>query len=370
MNLDYTDEQKTIKAQIAKLLQERCSSAQVRRVLLGEEPDFDRRLWRELAGLGWLSAAIPAEYDGLGLDHVTLCAIAEELGRALAPVPMSSSIFLAAEAIAMFGSADQKCEWLPRLGNGEVIGTLALWEGPGALRPTLSTRMRGGRIDGIKYPVHDGGVADVAVVVALCDERAEPAFFLAELGQSAVRRERLRSLDDSRPSARIVFEGARAEPLGEASGWQSVAAVLDRAAVLGSFEQVGGAQRSLDEAVSYAKQRHAFGRPIGGFQAIKHKLVDVFIQVELARSNAYYAAWALATQSSQLPIAAASALVSSTRAFELAARELLHVHGGFGMTWESDCHLFYRRSRRLAGALGSVSDWRDRLIGQLEQQAT
>lgn len=369
MNLDYTDEQKAVKAQIAKLLDQRCSSADVRRVMTGEEPDFHRELWRKLGELGWLSAAIPAEYDGLGLDHVVLCAIAEELGRALAPVPASSSIFLAAEAIRLFGSADQKGEWLPRLGKGEVIGTFALWEGPGSLRPSLDASVHAGRLRGTKYPAPDGFVADIAVVAASCGEHSEVGLFLVDLKQRGVRRERVHSLDESRPSARVVFDGANVERLGDASGWRSVAAVLDRAAILISFEQIGGAQRALGEAVAYAQQRHAFGRPIGGFQAIKHKLVDVYIQIELAKSNAYYAAWALGSQSDQIALAAASARVSATRAFELAARESLHVHGGFGMTWESDCHLFYRRSRRLAVGLGSVNDWRDRLIGLLQQRA-
>lgn len=368
MNLDYTDEQRALKEELAKFLQQRCDSAAVRRVLTGAEPEFDRGLWRELADLGWLSAAIAAEHGGQGLEHVVLCAIAEEFGKALAPVPVSSSLFMATEAIATFGSDDQQREWLPRLGKGSAIGTMAWWEGAGCLRPSLAVRVSDGRLFGIKQPVADGNIADVAIVVAMRDGHAEPGLFVVDLAADGVRRERLLSLDESRPAARLIFEGARVEPLGTASGWSAVDAILDRAAILTAFEQVGGADRALSLAVAYAQQRHAFGRPIGGFQAIKHKLADVYIQLELARSNAYYAAWALTTGSEQLPLAAAIARVSATRAFELAARECLHVHGGFGMTWESDCHLYYRRSRHLATGLGSVGDWRDRLIDLLERR--
>jgi acyl-CoA dehydrogenase len=367
MNLDYTDEQQAIKAEIGKFLSQRCGLSEVRRVLEGNEADYHRELWRALSELGWLSAAIPAEFGGLGLDRVVLCAVAEELGRALAPVPVSSSIFLAAEAVMALGSVDQKQVLLPGLGSGKTIGTFALWEGPGSLQPRIEARVESGRLHGSKSPVPDGLIADVAIVGARAESSDDIGLFVVQLDQPEVRRERMNGIDPTRPVGRLVFNSARAEPLGNSTGWNAIQRVLERAAVLCAFEQVGAGEKALEQAVAYAHARHAFGRPIGGFQVIKHKLADVFIQLELARSNAYYAAWALNTGSDQLPIAAAIARVSATRAFELAARELVHVHGGFGMTWESDCHVFYRRSRQLALGLGGVNDWRDRLIGLLER---
>lgn len=369
MNLDYTDEQKNAKDEIRKLLNEQCSIAQVRRVLEGRENDYHHAVWRKLGELGWLSATLPDAHGGMGLDPVFLCALAEELGRALAPVPVFSSIYLAAEAVRVFGSERQQAELLPRLGRGDVIGTLALWEGPGSLRPKLAAEVRGDRLYGTKMPVTDGGVADLAVVAARGPGTADVALYVVQLNQPEVQRESLRSLDPCRPVARLSFQGARVEQLGSAIGWNAVEEIVDRAAVFCAFEQVGGAQRALEETVVYANTRHAFGRPIGGFQAIRHRLADVYIQLELARSNAYYGAWALSADSDQMPIAASVARVSATRAFELAARELLHIHGGFGMTWEADCHLFYRRSRQLAVALGGINDWRDRLVGILDRKA-
>jgi acyl-CoA dehydrogenase len=142
--------------------------------------------------------------------------------------------------------------------------------------------------------------------------------------------------------------------------------VQERAAVLFAFEQVGGAQRSLEMARDYALERYAFGRPIGSFQAIKHKLADVYVATELARSNAYYGAWALARNAPELPLAAAAARVSANEAFFLAAKENIQVHGGMGYTWEFDCHLYYRRAKLLSLAVGSSRLWKDRLITQLE----
>jgi len=169
---------------------------------------------------------------------------------------------------------------------------------------------------------------------------------------------------------RIVFEGAHAEPLGPTgAGASLVRSLLDRAAVLVAFEQVGGAQAALDMAREYALGRFAFGRPIASFQAIKHKLVDMYVAIELARSNAYYGAWALSTNARELPVAAAAARVSATEAFWLAAKENIQTHGGMGFTWEFDCHLYYRRAKLLALALGSARHWKHELITRLSNKA-
>ena len=174
-------------------------------------------------------------------------------------------------------------------------------------------------------------------------------------------------VDPSCDHAKIDFDDAPAMVLGPAGqAWETVRRLLDRAAILTAFEQVGGASASLEMATAYAKERFAFGRPIGSFQAIKHKLADVYVATELARSNAYYAAWALSADAAELPLAAATARVSATDAFFLAAKENIQVHGGVGFTWDYDCHLFYRRAKLLALSLGSQRYWKDRVVAELE----
>ena len=365
MNFDFSDDLKQLREQARKFLRERCPSSAVRKVLEGPEP-YDKALWKEIAAMGWTGAAIPDAYGGAGLGHLGLCVLAEELGSALAPVPFSSSIYLASEAIMAGGSEAQKKAWLPKLASGEAIGTLAIAEGPGkADLRKLRTTFRGGVLSGEKLPVPDGDVADVAIVAAQGERGV--ALAIADLSASGVQREAVETIDPSRSHARIGFEDTPAEPLGAAGdGERLLRRVQDRAAVLFAFEQVGGAQRSLEMARDYALQRYAFGRPIGSFQAIKHKLADVYVATELARSNAYYGAWALARDAPELPLAAAAARISASEAYFLAAKENIQVHGGMGYTWEFDCHLYYRRAKLLSLALGSTRLWKDRLITQLE----
>jgi acyl-CoA dehydrogenase len=150
------------------------------------------------------------------------------------------------------------------------------------------------------------------------------------------------------------------------TGWPTVQRLLERAANMLAFEQVGGADACLRMARDYALERYAFGRPIGSFQAIKHKLADVYVAIELARSNAYYGAWALSANAAELPIAAATARVSATEAFHLASKENIQTHGGIGFTWDVDCHLYYRRSKQLALAIGAAPWWKNRLVELIE----
>ena len=176
----------------------------------------------------------------------------------------------------------------------------------------------------------------------------------------------IETLDPTRAHAKIDFVNTPAEPLGpKGHGWRILQDVLDRAAVLTAFEQVGGADRALEMARDYALDRMAFGRPIGSFQAIKHMLADMYVAATLARSNAYYGAWALSTGAAELPRAAATARVSATQAFQLCAKNNIQTHGGMGFTWEFDCHLYYRRANLLALSLGSLSQWEDKLITRM-----
>src|SRR5262245_53842793 len=213
MNFDFSDELKALREQARRFLRQRCPMTSVRRILDGPEP-YDLGLWKEVADMGWTGAAIPEAYAGAGLGHLGLCVLAEELGSALAPLPFSSSIYLAAEAIMLAGSEAQKQAWLPKLADGTRIGTLALAEGPGKADPRkLKTTFRNGTIAGEKLPVPDGEVADLAVVAAQGERGVELA--LVDLTGAGISRQRLETIDPTRSHARLVFTAAVAEPLGE-----------------------------------------------------------------------------------------------------------------------------------------------------------
>lgn len=364
MDFDFSDDQKAIRDEARKLFGAQCDTPRVRQLLEDKAP-YDRELWTTLADNGYLGTAIDEAHGGLGLGEVTLCVIAEEAGRALAPVPLSSSLYLAAGAIRLAASAAQQAEWLPPLASGGQIGTLALAEGMQPLHAldALETVERDGRISGVKMPVPHGQVADFAIVAARGD--AGIGLYRVELDGEGVAREALATVDDGQPQARIVFDAAPAVALsGDAA--VLLPQVLDRAAVLVAFEQIGGATAALELACDYARIRKAFGRQIGSFQAIKHKLADMYTKIEIARSNAFYAAWALEADAPELPLAAAAARLAATDAYEFAAKETIQVHGGIGATWEADPHLYYRRARALQSLLDSPLVWRDRLVDALQ----
>jgi alkylation response protein AidB-like acyl-CoA dehydrogenase len=366
MNFDYSDDQKFLKTEARKFLEANCTPKHVRAVLDDDAKAFDRELWDKVAAQGWLGAAIPEAHGGLGLGHVELCAIAEELGRVVAPIPFASTVYFVAEAVMLAGSEQQKSFMLPKIAAGELIGCFATSEGPGAVAPsTLQARVSEGRLHGTKIPVTDGDIADVALVLA--NEDGRPGVFIVRLDGEGVERETLKTVDPTRSAARLTFSGAQAFRLGEAGdGFALTEAVFDRAAVLIAFEQVGGAERCLEMAKDYALDRYAFGRTIASYQAIKHKLADMYVKNQIARSNAYYGAWALNTGAAELPLAASGARVAGTEAFWFAAKENIQTHGGMGFTWEVDAHLYYRRAKQLALVAGGVQRWKERLVRQLE----
>ena len=191
---------------------------------------------------------------------------------------------------------------------------------------------------------------------------------LVDLSTTGVTVEHQENIDESRGHFSISFNDVETKLLGDkVSGWELYETLINQAAVLFSYEQIGGSQASLDMAINYAKERYAFGRPIGSYQAIKHKLADMYIALTLAKSNCYYAAWALSTNAADLPSASATARVSATKAFQLCSKENIQTHGGNGFTWEYDCHMFYRRSKLLSLNIGSLSNWREKLVTSLEQ---
>ena len=376
MNFDFTDEQKQMRDAARKFLSEKCPPKAVRVVLDGNEP-YDRELWKGLAEMGFLGVAIPEKFGGAGAGHLELCVIAEEMGRALAPVPFSSTVYLAAEALLLAGSEAQKQKWLPKIASGEAIGTLALFEGKGNPSPQgIKLTASGGTLAGVKKPVPDGAIADVVIVAARTASSgrdSDISLFLVDMKgggvEAGVSVKPLTNVDPTRGQAELTFKDCKAEPLGTpGEGWSVISQVLDRAAVLIAFEQVGGADRALEMGRDYALDRIAFGRPIGSFQAVKHMLADMYVSATLARSNCYYGAWALSTNAGELPEAAAAARISATQAFQHCSKNNIQVHGGMGFTWEFDCHLYYRRANALALGLGSLSYWEDALIDRMRKK--
>jgi acyl-CoA dehydrogenase len=372
MNFDFSPEQKQLRDETRRFLEENCPTKSPR-AILEKGGGYDKALWKGLADLGLLGVAIPEEYGGAGAGQLELCVVAEELGRVLAPVPFSSTVYLAAELLMAAGSDAQKNAWLPDIAAGNAVGTLAFVEGIGNPSPAgIRLVAAGNELTGTKTLVPDGESADFAIVLARSAAGSDArglSLYLIDLAQSGVTRTPVETVDPSRPQASIVFDKAKGELLGPAGeGWRLFIDALDRAAVLTAFEQIGGADRALEMARDYALDRMAFGRPIGSFQAIKHMLADMYVAATLARSNAYYGAWALSTDSSELSEAAANARVSATQAFQLCAKNNTQTHGGMGFTWEFDCHLFYRRSNLLALSLGSSSFWEDALITRMRQR--
>lgn len=368
MNFEFSDDQNMLRDQAQRFLAENCPPAVVRQVLEGDA-DYDADLWKKIVEMGWTATAIPEELGGLGLGYLELCVIAEELGRVCAPVPFSSSIYLAAEALVLAGDQRQKELWLPKLAAGEAIGTFALAEGPGRTTPkSLGTRAAGSRISGTKVPVADAGIANLAVVLAAHDGGDGASLYLVTTDQPAVSVTSVPTFDPSRGHGRLILDSAEAEPLGKpGQGWSLTRKLLDRAAVLFAWEQVGGAQAALEQAREYALGRYAFGRPIASYQAIKHKLANMYVKNTLARSNCYYGAWALNADAAELPVAAATARVSAIQASYFASKENIQTHGGMGFTWEFDCQFHYRRAKLLSVAIGSEAEWQDRLITAVEQ---
>jgi alkylation response protein AidB-like acyl-CoA dehydrogenase len=280
-------------------------------------------------------------------------------------------VYLLGEALIGAGTDEQKKRLLPKIASGELVGCFARSEGPGAVTPkNIRTTFKSGKLSGTKVAVTDGVDAHYAVVLARGSEEAGERglqLALVDLKGAGVERKAVASLDPSRGAAAITFENANAEALGRlGEGWQTASRVMDRAAILMAFEQVGGADVCLAMAKDYAMTRYAFGRQIASFQAIKHKLADMYVNNELARSNAYYGAWALSTNARELPLAAAAARISATQAFDYAAKENTQTHGGIGFTWEADCHFYYKRSRQLGLALGPQRAWKDKLVSELE----
>lgn len=355
MNFEFTSDQRMIGEQANNFLQKECSSEVVRSIL-DTDSTYDSKLWRQIAELGWMGVAIPEEYGGLGLSYFELALIAEAMGRALAPIPFSTSVYLTTEILNIAGSKAIKQKWLPKLAAGEVIGTAAIKDSL-----TLNSK---GNLNGELTLVPDAGAADICIVQV--KQKYGASLYLLELDQPFVEIVPAKSIDPSRPFGNIICNNARAKPIQTNIGNQALLEdALKRAAVLYAWEQIGGSDAALEQARDYALQRFAFGRSIASFQAIKHKLAEGYVKNTMARSNGYHAIWALNSKSPKLATAAPIARISAIQAYYYMSKENIQTHGGMGFTWEFDCHLHYRRAKSLSLVIGGGSEWKKRLVRKI-----
>jgi len=357
-----------LRASLREFLADRAPLSAVRRHVDLDEP-LDRKLWEALArDIGVQGLAIAEAEGGAGAGWAETAVAFEETGRGLTPVPLLATIGLALPAVLAAGDDDVRAEVLPRIASGEVVATLGWigedgdWNGAGdAVRAVRD----GGqwRLSGALGFVLDGQSADILLVVAATD--AGPSLFLVD-GDDGLVRTPQPTLDQTRRLSVISFDGTAARLVGTDGGAAAVLAdVLDRARVLLAAEMLGGAQACLDMSVTYAKGREQFGRPIGSFQAIKHKCAETLVQVEQARAGVEAAALALNEEPERVAVLAPLVKAYVGDAFFRAAAENIQIHGGIGFTWEHDAHLYFKRAKSSDLLLGDAAAHRAILADRL-----
>lgn len=363
MNFTLSIEQQELGRTVVGFLDKFSPESEVRRLMeAGGAADPD--VWRNMARqLGLQGLTIPEQYGGSGFGFLDLAVALEAMGGALLVAPLLSSV-LAASALVSSDDESLKEAYLPGLASGDLIGTVALAEDSGRWDlESIDVRAESGddgyRLYGVKSFVVDGQHADVIVVSARTDEGV--GLFVVDSESPRLTATALKTLDATRPQARIELDGVLGVALSAAGGGQTVRRTLAIAGTLLAAEQAGGAQRCLDMAVEYAKVRVQFGKPIGSFQAIKHKCADMLLEVESARSAAYYAASVLDDGSADADLASALAQAHCSAAYTRVAGENIQIHGGIGFTWEHPAHLYFKRAKTSEMLFGDPATHRERL---------
>ncbi|RHW23995.1 acyl-CoA dehydrogenase [Nocardioides immobilis] len=369
MPLIFTPEQEELRAVVRKFLASYSDEAQVR-ALLDTDLGYDTSVWKLMADqLGIQSIAIPEEYGGAGFGFGELSVVLEEAGRALLCSPLFSTVVLAATTILESGDTEAARLHLPGIAEGRTVATLALVEANGrwtedGIEATAVPDGEGFIISGAKSYVLDGAQADLVVVAA--QTAAGTSLFTVDAKERGVTVTSLPTLDQTRRLATLTFDETPANLLGvEGRGWDVLSRVLDIAAAALACEQVGGAARVLETTVDYVKVREQFGRPVGSFQAVKHKLADMLVELESARSAAYHASSAVESSSPELPLAASIAKTYCSTAYYHIAAESIQLHGGIGFTWEHPAHLYFKRAKGSEQLLGSPAHHRELIAKRL-----
>ncbi len=376
MILGVTSEQEELRASVARFLADRVPITAVRS-LMDAADGGDPAVWKQAGEqLGLQGIAIPEEYGGSGFSFAEQAIVLEELGAALYGGPYLASAVLAANALLGSGDEAAKKAYLPGIASGELIATLAFTEEDGSweasatrLTATPATTadasvVGGWQLDGHKSFVLDGHTAGLLLVIGRT--AGGLSLFAVPGDAEGLVRTPLPTLDQTRKLARLEFSGVSATLLGaDGAGEALLSRVLDIAAIAQAAEQLGGAQRALTMAVEYAKVRHQFGRPIGSFQAIKHRCADLLLEVESLRSAVVYAAAAVAEDSPEIPVVAALVKAYASDVYFHVAAENIQIHGGIGFTWEHDAHLYFKRAKASELFLGDATLHRERLATRI-----
>lgn len=372
MQFAFTDEQQEFRNVLRRFLQNKSPPTEVRR-LMDTEAGWNREEWRKLnQDLGLTGVRVPEAYGGQGFGMVELGIVMEEMGRALLCAPFFSSAVLAATAIDEAGTEEQKRQLLPAIAAGDKIAALAFTEDNGrwdtaGIEMTANADGDGFRLDGAKSFVVDGHTADLIVAVARKpgtkgDEGL--SFFTVSADAEGLTRRPLKTMDATRKLARVEFKGVTARLLGsEGAGAKPLARTLDIASVALAHEMAGGAERLREDALDYVNMRVQFGRTIGSFQVTKHKAADMLLDVELAKSAAYYAAEACDENAPDFPAVASLAKAQASDVYMQTAIHAVQMHGGIGFTWDNDTHLWFKRARSSEAFLGDPA-WHRELMMQ------
>jgi len=369
MDISFTREHEELRQTVRRFLEKESTEAVVRK-LMETERGYDASTWERMASeLSILGLIIPERYGGAGLGAVEIAIVFEEMGRVLYCGPFLATAALAAIILREAATEGEKSQLLPEIASGKTLATLAVAEEVGGWSPdAIAMRAQrdgtGWRLDGVKNYVPDGHVADVILVAAKADERL--AMFRVESKARGLERVSLPTLDLTRKLARLTFRATPASLIADKDIRDPLSRALNFGVAMLAAEQVGGAQRCLEMSTAYAKTRLQFGRPIGSFQAIKHKCADMLVEVEFARSAAYNAAFALdGEDEAEAREAAQIAKSYCSDAFYKAAAETIQIHGGMGFTWEHPAHLYFKRARAGVVMFGASSEYRRNLAASL-----
>lgn len=369
MNFGFTEEQDELRKMVRRFLDDKSPETAVRELMATPE-GYDKAVWKQMAEeLGLQALGIPEEFGGQGFGPVEQYVVFEEMGAALLCAPYFSTVALAANALLTSGDDAAKAEYLPGIAAGETIATLALTDDNGDWDPNATAVTASGSgdsytITGVKNYVIDGSIANLILVTAKTAKGL--SLFAVDASASGLTKELLPTMDQTRKQSRLEFNNTPARLIGTEGGAEAgIKKTLQRAATLLAAEQTGGAQRCLDNAVAYAKERVQFGRPIGSFQAIKHKAADMLLEVESAKSAAYYAAYCSQEDNDDLAIAASLAKSFCSEAYFHCSGESIQIHGGIGFTWEHHAHLYFKRAKSGELLLGDPTYHREILANLL-----
>jgi alkylation response protein AidB-like acyl-CoA dehydrogenase len=349
MNFAFSEEQEELRKMVRSFLEAKSSETAVREQM-ETETGYDTAVWAQMNDqMALQGLAIPEEFGGQGFSFIELGVVLEEMGRALLCAPYFSSVVLAANTLLLSGDDAAKKAYLPGIASGATIATLATTEPSGRWDEagiTIEAKGSGSdfTITGAKSFVLDGHTANLIIVSARTAKGV--SLFAVEGNAKGLTRTALSTMDQTRKQAKLEFNDTPAKLIGtEGKGGEVLSQVMDLAAVALAAEQVGGAQKVLEMAVQYAKDRIQFGRPIGSFQAIKHKCADMLLEVESSKSAAYYGMWCAAEMNEELPSVASLAKAYCSEAYFHAAAENIQIHGGIGFTWEHPAHLYFKRAK-------------------------